>query len=277
MAFATTFPANVQLKHHNMHLEACTVCVGYGDFLAETAAQNRGLLDRWIIITDRKDDETADVCHRLNLECIRTDDFYRHGDSFNKGRAIERGLAMLSHNDWLLHVDADIALPTDFRESLLDGDLDEECIYGADRHMLIGWDQWQDWKLKGSSRAWHCYQQSHKWPIGARWVDLRYGYVPIGFFQLWHNSTDIRKGIRLRRYPDCHSDAARADVKFALQWDRRRRQVLPEVIVAHLESQSSPVGTNWKGRKSPRFGPPGGPGGGVGSKTMLAKMPENVS
>ena len=86
-----------------------------------------------------------------------------------------------------------------------------------------------------------------------RWVDIRYGYVPIGYFQLWHESVDTRKGVRLRRYPEWHSNAARADVKFALQWDRKRRQVLPEVMVAHLESGASPMGRNWNGRKSPKF------------------------
>jgi len=236
-----------------VRIEAVTVCVDYSDYLAETAAQNRGLLDRWIIVTSRTDEATVDVCHRLNLECIRTDDFVMNGSTFNKGRGIDRGLALLGHDDWLLHLDADIALPTDFRESLLDADLDTECLYGADRHMLSSWEDWQAWKKAGSTRSYHCYQQLTKWPVGARWTDIRYGYVPIGYFQLWHESADTRKGVRLRRYPEWHSNAARADVKFALQWDRRRRQVLPEVIVAHLESGVSPMGANWNGRKSPRF------------------------
>jgi hypothetical protein len=119
----------------------------------------------------------------------------------------------------------------------------------------MGWDEWQGWKARGSTRGYHCYQRTLAHPVGARWVDVRYGYVPIGYFQLWHQSSDTRKGVRLRRYPDSHSDAARADVKFALQWDRRRRQLLPEVIVAHLESEPCPTGANWKGRKTRRFGP----------------------
>jgi len=238
-----------------LRIEAVTVCVNYSDYLAETAAWHRGLLDRWIIVTSRKDEATVDVCHRLNLECIRTDDFTARGDEFNKGRAIERGLGMLAHDDWLLHLDADIALPVDFRDSLLDADLDPECLYGADRHILSGWEQWQTWKARGSTRGYHCYQRTLAHPIGARWADLRYGYVPIGYFQLWHQSSDVRKGVRLNRYPEWHSTAARADVKFALQWDRRRRQLLPEVIVAHLESGPSPTGANWLGRTTKEFHP----------------------
>ena len=62
--------------------------------------------------------------------------------------------------------------------------------------------------------------------VGDRWADVRYGYVPIGFFQLWNQAADHRHGIRLRRYPDNHQTAARADVKFALQWDRRAAAAL---------------------------------------------------
>ena len=78
-------------------LEAVTVCVDYSDFLAETIPTNRPHVDRWIIVTSPDDHETLDLCHHHNLEVISTRDFYRDGDIFNKGRAIERGLGMLSH------------------------------------------------------------------------------------------------------------------------------------------------------------------------------------
>jgi hypothetical protein len=240
-----------------MFIEAITVSVGYSDILRHTLPSIVQQVDRLVVVTSPKDSETLDLCHRHNLQVLTTSDFYRGGDEFNKGRAIERGLAMLSHRDWLLHLDSDVALPSDFRESLGVADIDAACIYGADRLMVVGWDQWQKLRSKGTtSRAWHCYQSPGEFPVGARWCDVRYGYVPIGYFQLWHQSADHRNGIRLRRYPDNHQDAARADVKFALQWDRRHRQVLPEVYVAHIESEPSPTGTNWKGRRSKRFGPP---------------------
>jgi hypothetical protein len=237
------------------HIEAVTVCVDYSDFLAETVRTNRRHFDRWLIVTSPDDEATADLCHRHNLEMIRTNDFYAHGDEFNKGRGVERGLAMLGHHDWLVHIDADIALPRDFRDVLHDADLDPACIYGADRVLLKSWEEWTEFR-KSHAGSYHCYTSSGGWPIGARWCDIRYGYVPIGFFQLWHESADHRHGVRTRRYPDCHQTAARADVKFALQWDRRHRQLLPEVFVAHIESEPAPTGANWKGRKTRRFGPP---------------------
>jgi hypothetical protein len=237
-------------------LEAVTVCVNYADFLAETIPANRVHIDRWIIVTSPDDRATLNLCHNHNLEVIATRDFTRGGDLFNKGRAIERGLGMLAHDDWLLHLDADIALPGDFRESLEDADLDPNCIYGADRLMVQGWDAWQRLKSLGFlRRSWHCMVKHNGYTVGDRWADVRYGYVPIGFFQLWNQAADHRHGIRLRRYPDNHQTAARADVKFALQWDRRERQLLPEVLVAHLESEPCKTGANWTGRTTVLFGP----------------------
>lgn len=246
------------------YLEAVTACVNYADFLAETIPANRAHIDRWIIVTSPEDRATLDLCHKHNLEVITTRDFYRAGDKFNKGRAIERGLGMLAHDDWLLHLDADIALPGDFRESLDDADLDPSCIYGADRLLIQGWDAWRQLVARGFlRRSWHCCVTANDWSIGTRWADVRYGYVPIGYFQLWHQSADHRHGIRLRRYPDNHQTAARADVKFALQWDRRQRQLLPEVLVAHLESEPCKTGANWTGRATKPFAP--------GSRSCLAQ------
>jgi hypothetical protein len=239
-----------------MRIEALTVCVSYADIAKYTLPALRRQVDRLIVVTTPDDQATHQLCHRLNLETVETDDYYRHGDNFNKGRAIEHALAMLQHDDWVLHIDSDIHLPDDFRESLDDAHLDPKCIYGVDRVMIHDWVAFQKWRDRGSSRQWHNYQYTHGELIGARWCDIRYGYVPIGFFQLWHQSAAGRTGIRTRRYPEWHSNAARADVQFALQWDRRHRQLIPEILVAHIENGHATNGTNWNGRKTPEFGPP---------------------
>ena len=239
----------------SIYIEAVTVCVDYADIARYTLPALRRQVDRLVVVTTPKDSATHELCHKLNLETLETDDFTRDGHSFNKGRAVERGLALLAHDGWVLHVDSDIYLPDDLRESLNDAHLNEDAIYGCDRVNLMGYDAFTKWRDRGSSRQWHVYQSTHGEQIGARWVDARFGYVPIGFFQLWHQSAAGRNGIRTRRYPEWHSDAARADVKFALQWDRKHRVLLPEVIVGHLESQPAPTGANWKGRKTIPFGP----------------------
>jgi hypothetical protein len=241
-----------------VRVEAVTVCVGYGDFLAETARVNRPLLDDLVVVTSPADDETRDVCRRLSIRHVLSEEHRRNG-AFNKGRLIQRALDQIGGHDWILHIDADIVLPQKFRAFLEWAHLDERAIYGADRCNLIGWDRWQ--ALKTHIGAWdnHAHECAHwfhpDFRVGARWVSNLHGYVPIGFFQLFHGSAVVESGHRMRIYPDHHGDAARSDVQFGLQWDRRHRQVLPEVIVLHLESEPAEIGANWSGRTTKRFGP----------------------
>jgi hypothetical protein len=111
----------------------------------------------------------------------------------------------------------------------------------------------------------HSYHNLVKPPpgfsIGSRWADHEIGYVPIGFFQMWHSHSEYYKGTRSRPYPTEHNDACRTDVQFGMKWDRRHRELLPEFFVVHLESQEAPNGANWCGRKTRRFGPPCTPQG----------------
>jgi hypothetical protein len=75
--------------------------------------------------------------------------------------------------------------------------------------------------------------------------------------QLWHAAADEWHGVRVRAYNHRHGDACRTDVQFGMQWDRRRRVFLPEVVAVHLESEPAELGANWNGRTTRRFGPTG--------------------
>jgi Glycosyltransferase like family 2 len=242
-----------------MRIEAVIVCVGYGDFLAATLPENLPLLDDVVIVTSPDDEETRAVCRKHSVHHVISNDHRRDGP-FNKARMIQRGFDQIGAQDWVLHLDADIVLPRKFRKYAEWAHVDEQSIYGADRCNLTGWDEWQ--RLKHYAGAWdnHAHECGHwfhpKFPVGSRWVSKIHGYVPIGFFQMFHGTAMIEHGYHLRNYPLQHGDAARTDVQFALQWDRRKRQVLPEVVVLHLESETSALGANWKGRTTPRFGPP---------------------
>jgi hypothetical protein len=74
------------------------------------------------------------------------------------------------------------------------------------------------------------------------------GYVPIGFYQMWHGSTG-------RRYPIAKGNAEHTDVLHSIQWDEQKRHLIPEIIGVHLMSNPAPLGANWQGRTTPRFGP----------------------
>ena len=244
-----------------MKLEAVTVCVGYADFLAETARYNAGLLDRWIIVTTEDDEATREICRVHDLETLLSNDHQRAaggigGGVFNKGRMVDRGLQMLSADTWRLHLDGDIVLPAQFRRLLEGAHLDPRKLYGCDRMMVKSWDQWQAVKAAGFLGHTHCsINLPHGIDLGTRWALSSSGYVPIGFFQLWNGLADEWRGRRHRTYPISHGDACRSDVQFSLQFDRRDRELLPEIVVVHLESEIAALGTNWNGRKSKPFGP----------------------
>jgi hypothetical protein len=241
-----------------MRIEAVTVCVGYGDFLAATLPENLSLVEDLIVVTSPDDDETRAVCRKHSVHHVLSNDHRRDGP-FNKARMIQRGFDQIGGRDWILHLDADVVLPRKFRQLVDVAHLDERTIYGADRCNLVGWDKWQN--LKKYAGAWdnHAHQCGHwfhpELQVCSRWVSKIHGYVPIGFFQLFHGMALVDGGYHQRAYPLHHGDAARTDVQFALQWDRRHRQILPEVIVLHLDSAASALGANWKGRTTPRFGP----------------------
>jgi hypothetical protein len=230
-------------------IEAISVCVGYGDLLHEVAPFNRPLLDRWVVVTTAADLATRRVCSEFSIECVLTEEMDRDGP-FSKGRAVNLGLSHLSNSGWLLHLDSDIALPHDLHMILADVHMDDRCIYGCDRLNVIGAAAWERIKRGGlhSRRRGYLIETSRTdTEIGARIANTHHGYTPIGFFQLWHGSARAA-------YPIHHGTAARTDVQHALYWSRRQRIHIPELLVWHLESERSPMGLNWDGRKSRPFG-----------------------
>lgn len=237
-------------------IECVTTSFRYGDFLRETLPLNLPLFDRYIIVTSPDDEETREICRRYGVQCILTKEVWKDGDEFNKGKAIIRGIDHLAANGWVLHLDADIVLPSTFRKFIDAAHLNENKIYGADRVMVKGFDQWK--KLKYSGWLQHDYHCRVNFPagfdVGCRWATEYYGWLPIGYFQLWSGKSDLYRGMHSKLYPSKHSDAARGDVQHALQWDRRDRELIPEIICVHLESEpASVLGANWRGRTTKRF------------------------
>ncbi len=86
------------------------------------------------------------------------------------------------------------------------------------------------------------------WQFGTRVAFTHHGgYIPIGFFQLWHVNSGVTK------YIEGHSDAGREDSHFATLWPRCKRALIPEVLAYHLESEPGQMGVNWRGRKTKPF------------------------
>lgn len=236
-------------------LEAVTVCVGYGDFLRETLPHNLPQLDLLTVVTTSEDEETRSACSHFGVRCLLTDVFYRDtkAPSINKSRGINYGLMHHSHNGWMLHLDADIVLPPQFRRMLENAHIDGHCLYGMDRVNCPNVKAWDAYQAKPHVQyQWHyLVRPPSGWPLGARISHGDFGgYIPPGFFQLWNPAMS-----GITRYPiKVDGDMEHTDVLFATQFARPRRVLLPEGFCLHLET-SGEFGANWKGRKSPPFRP----------------------
>ncbi len=244
-----------------MKIECVIVCKDYSDFLEHTLPENIQQVDDIVVVTTPEDTKTHKVCAKYSVQCIQTSCFTDNGDTFNKARAINLGISNLKRNDWLLHIDADIVLCKDFRRLLMKAHLDTKNIYGADRMNVYGYESWMKlkplldnhWNARWFADPGFCHQKDATKDIdmrlGARIIHNEHGYLPIGFFQLWHTSAGKGYNHRL-------GEAAGSDIVFPAQWPRNRRILLPDVTVYHLDSEETHgIGTNWKGRKSKPFGP----------------------
>lgn len=235
-----------------MKIEAVIICKDYSDFLEHTLPNNIQFLDHVVVVTHHTDKATRALCSRYSIDCVDTHEFFQEGAPFNKGRAINVGLAHLKGLDYILHMDADILLPHRFRNLLDRANLQPKNLYGADRVNVYGFDRFHALKDKLVPHYSHRYfvQPPAEHPVGARIIHHEFGYCPIGYFQLWHKSAG-------RRYPINQGTAEHTDVLFAIQWERQQRVLLPEVVVYHLDSHEAPpeMGGNWNGRTSPPFAP----------------------
>lgn len=241
-----------------MYLEAVVVCVNYSDFLAHTLPANRSMFNNMVVVTDMKDESTFAICNKYNVRCIRTDAFYENG-SFNKAAGINEGLKALNQTDWVIHLDADILLPPLTRYILDKTPLDPAKIYGIDRLMCPSYTDWIKFYEGTESvhEGWAFTHLNH-FPGGSRLVQYGEflpkgegdpdGWVPIGFFQMWRP-----QAIGHAPYPEKHGAADRTDVQHAKRYDRAHRELLPEIVAIHLESEVAPMGVNWSGRKTASF------------------------
>ena len=233
-----------------MKIEAVTVCVNYGDFLSAIIANNKCLFDKWIIVTDTKDEQTKKVCDFYAIDCIQTDIFYTKG-GFNKAAGINEGLKYLEKDGWIIHLDADIFLPPLTRHILNNLELNTQAIYGVDRYCVRSFPEWNKYITDPKplhDRGFLLHMAN--FDVGARLVHYwGEGFVPIGFFQMWH-PTD--SGVLEYSEEECTIN--HTDVLFARKFLKENRKLIPDIICFHLESESVKMGENWNGRKTKYFG-----------------------
>jgi len=238
-----------------MKIGAVSVCLDYSDILAHILPFARPIFDHLIIITDPRDHATKEVCRFFDVQCLATSKLTERGP-FCKGAGINVGFNALDKTDWICHFDADIVFPPRTRGILERSDLDPTCIYGADRVMVKSHAEWVAFLANPKPQhEQNIFIHPPNFPLGTRiGKDEHGGWVPLGYMQL----ANIASG--KIHYNEQHTDAARADMLYALQFERRKRILIPEIFLFHLEPEPGlPMGCNWQGRTSPLFGPPPGP------------------
>jgi hypothetical protein len=245
----TVAPATPQPPEDSTRLEAVTVSVGFDDLLDVTLGLNHGQVDTMIVVTSHDDKATQDVAKKHSAMCVQTDLFFKNGRTMNKGAAINAGFNFFQYRGWRMHLDADMILPGNFRRVLFNHThLAPDTIYGADRVDIVGPDEL---KLYLATLM---PQQAHglivkPWdgrPIGSRIVSTLQGYLPLGFFQLWHHACQ-------HPYPYSLGTAAHDDIMFSALWPQSQRVHLATVILYHLTANEPAWGQNWEGRQQPRF------------------------
>jgi hypothetical protein len=231
-------------------LEAVIICDKYSDFLRHTLPTNKFLFNKLVIVTSHEDYDTRKLCEHYHVQCVPTDELETRHGKLRKGAGINVGLDELDGDGWVVHIDADIWLPPQTRLLLEQAELDKSMIYGVDRFLVRGAETWETFLEKPVLQH-ECGAYIHlgAFPLGTRVMQGNArGYVPIGFFQMWHPITS-----KIHEYPEGHTDAGREDGVFAMQWPRHKRAMIPEIVGYHLESDDASNALNWSGRKSAPF------------------------
>jgi hypothetical protein len=115
--------------------EIVVACVNHAHFLRETLPINKRKVERVVVVTTPTDYETQKVCIDNDVDCIKTDLFYKDGAHFNRGLALNEAFNNLKDPSWVLHLDSDIVLPRGYEEILnpKNKNLKLNTLYGARR------------------------------------------------------------------------------------------------------------------------------------------------
>lgn len=194
-----------------MKIDAVTVSIDYSDYLSKIIF-NKEILENWLIVTHKDDKKTTRLCKENKLNYIYSQKIYENAQ-FAKCKAINEGLEYLNPRDWILHIDSDTLLPSDFNDIIKKYVKDKTIIYGSRRY---------DDKGNDTSIA-----------MGSPHI----GYS-VGFFQLWHSS-------QKNRYTDPGYTNVEGDVEHDQSF--KDRKILPLNII-DVQDKRDNKQLNWFGR-----------------------------
>lgn len=208
------------------------VCVNYSDFLEISLSHNLCHFDNIVVVTDKNDINTRQICESAGARCVITHRLHENGDKFNKGKALNDGIVALQRNDWVLITDADMMMPYDFRRQLDARTLNPNCVYGSSRLICPSYEEWLKYLNDESTYL--------KWKHQKRRIN-----IGVGFFQLVH-SNNKQLIDKTNWYSEKYGHCGRSDRKFWRSFPAESRKKLRGIVPVHLGDDD--MGANWNGR-----------------------------
>lgn len=221
-------------------IDCVTVCVHFDDYLALTLDRLVSTFDRVAVVTIEADAATRRLAETRGAQVVLSDRHHYMQEAFNLPALINDGVAALSPTAWICKIDTDVYLPVDARTQLDRALDDPELLWGSQRYFCE------------TAEIFRRFEKTSDYSL----LEPPYeGHDPdvLGFFQLAHmRSEHLNLAGRGTFYAeDRYEGPSRTNDRIlsgAYPEDHRRRTPFD---VVHLGLDA--IGTNWKGRKAPRF------------------------
>lgn len=182
-----------------MKIECVCVSTNHEDFLENVIPLNKNHFDEYHIVTKKEDYKTIDVANRHGVNLIFSELFTKNNKKFNRGAVYNEVFKKLKYNDWVVLLDSDIVLPSNFRAWFQY--FNEECFFGARRIDVP------------TKKLFLEIIESKKVPNDSI-VFRGYGY---GYLQIFNAQSEVFKSLGESPYSECY-DTGEGDWIFRNQW-----------------------------------------------------------
>jgi len=218
-------------------IDCIAVCIDYDDFLELTLDRYQQTFDEVVVVSSASDRRTLALCAHAGVRCVLSERARFRGLDFNLPALVNDGYAALKPEDWVCKLDPDIHLPENAR-SLLESCLDDpDPLWGSRRYFCASRGRFDEFAQAGD--------------YGLLEPPYEAGEEILGFLQLFNVRSAYLAGRSVPYEEERYAPPSRTnDRLFNALWPLEQRRRLPFDVV-HLGLDA--IGTNWKGRRSPRF------------------------
>lgn len=221
-------------------IDCVAVCVHFDDYLALTLDRLVSTFDRVAVVTVEEDAATRRLAETHGAQVVLSQRKNYLQEAFNLPALINDGVAALSPQAWICKVDTDIYLPADARAQL-DAALDDpDLLWGSRRYFCETAEIFRRFEQTSDYGLLEPPYEDHDPDV-------------LGFLQLAHvNSTHLDLAGRGTFYvEDRYEGPSRTNDRLlsGAYPEAQRRRTPFDVVHLGLDA----IGTNWKGRKAPRF------------------------